>query len=281
MSNLIKRALTGTVFVAVLIASIYFGEDTTLFVFLSVILLMIREFFMMAQKSKDSINPNNGWGLLTGLFFFVGFALAVQKIIPYKVLYLAPAFIFFTFVIELYRNKTNPFTNIAFTLLANFYITLPFCLLYHLGFYSNYTFQDEFSYQLILGIFILLWANDTGAYLAGSYLAGKLLGQHKLFERISPNKTWVGSIGGGLLSVISAYILSLYFTNLNVVDWIIISLIIVVFGGIGDLIESMLKRSFKVKNSGNLLPGHGGFLDRFDGILIAAPFVYVYLQLIC
>lgn len=165
--------------------------------------------------------------------------------------------------------------NIAYTLLGIFYVTIPFAMLYHLGFYKNHEFGQEYSYQLILGFFFILWMNDTGAYLAGKYL-----GKHKLFERISPNKTWEGSLGGGIFSIGLAIIIAQYFTHINLTDWIIISLIIVIFGGIGDLVESMLKRSLNIKDSGKLLPGHGGILDRFDGLLISSPFVYCYLQLI-
>jgi phosphatidate cytidylyltransferase len=147
-------------------------------------------------------------------------------------------------------------------------------MLFHLGFYSNDTFTDTYSYQIILGFFILLWTNDTGAYLSGKYF-----GKHKLFERISPKKTWEGSIGGGILTLAFAYVLSIYFTNLNITNWLIIGVLIAVFGGLGDLVESMLKRSLGIKDSGKLLPGHGGILDRFDGLLLSVPFVYGYLQL--
>lgn len=148
-------------------------------------------------------------------------------------------------------------------------------MLFHLGFYVNNGFTNNYSFQIILGFFILLWVNDTGAYLAGRFF-----GKHKLFERISPNKTWEGSIGGTLVTVAGAYILSIFFTNLNLTNWVVLSILVAVFGGLGDLAESMLKRSLGVKDSGKLLPGHGGVLDRIDGLLLSVPFVYSYLHLI-
>ena len=148
-------------------------------------------------------------------------------------------------------------------------------MLFHLGFYAVNSFTNEYSFQIILGFFIMLWTNDTGAYLAGRFF-----GKHKLFERISPKKTWEGSFGGGLLTLAAAYILSLFFTNLDLTNWIVISILVAIFGGLGDLVESMLKRSLNIKDSGNILPGHGGILDRFDGLLISITFIYSYLYLI-
>ncbi|MCB0380058.1 MAG: CDP-archaeol synthase, partial [Flavobacteriales bacterium] len=164
--------------------------------------------------------------------------------------------------------------NVAYTIMPIFYVVLPFILLYHLGYYNNHQFTNEFSYPIIWGYFFILWSNDTGAYLSGRFF-----GKHKLFERISPKKTWEGSIGGAVLSVVVAYVCSMYFEQLSVTDWIVVALITVVFGSLGDLVESMLKRSLNIKDSGNILPGHGGILDRFDGLFISIPFVYAYLIL--
>jgi phosphatidate cytidylyltransferase len=125
-----------------------------------------------------------------------------------------------------------------------------------------------------MGFLIILWSNDTGAYLSG-----RALGRTKLFERISPNKTWEGFIGGVLLAMGVAFGLSYWFGTLTKLEWVMIAAIIGIFGTLGDLVESMLKRSLGIKDSGSILPGHGGFLDRFDGLLIAAPLVYILLTL--
>src|SRR5690606_19281329 len=134
-----------------------------------------------------------------------------------------------------------------YTLMGTMYIVIPFAMLYHLGYYANSDFTDTYNFQIILGFFFMLWTNDTGAYLAG-----KFFGKHKLFERISPKKTWEGSIGGGILTIVIASILSIYFTNLSLTNWIVIGIFITIFGGLGDLVESMLKRSLGIKDSGNI-----------------------------
>jgi|TARA_R110000782_G_scaffold1119_1_gene4121 phosphatidate cytidylyltransferase len=271
---MLQRAITGFLFVLVLITAIYFGAYSTLFLFMIIVLLGIDEFYALVKKNK-TINPQNFQGVFIGLTSFVLLAFAAQQIMGIKyIMYLIPMF-FLTFIIELYRKKDYAFINIAYTLLGVFYVAFPFAMLYHLGFYQENQFTTTFSFQIIIGFFILLWSSDTGAYLAGRFF-----GKHKLFERISPKKTWEGSIGGGVLSLIAAYVISLFFHNIELKDWMILAIITVVGGGLGDLVESMHKRNLNVKDSGNLLPGHGGILDRFDGLFIAVPFIYAYLIIV-
>ena len=271
---MLTRTITGAIFVATILAAAYFGSLPTLILFFIIIVLGLEEFYSMVSQSKE-IKPIKFWGLFSGLITFTFLTQTILGNLSFKFLSIPILLIFLTFIFELYRNKKNPFTNIAFSLTGIIYVCLPFAALFHLGFYNDNSFTNEYSYQLIIGFFILLWANDTGAYLAGRFL-----GKHKLFERISPKKTWEGSIGGGIFSIGFAFLIAHFFQNLALNNWIIFCLIIVVFGGIGDLVESMLKRSLKIKDSGKLLPGHGGILDRFDGLLISAPFVYCYLLLI-
>ena len=132
--------------------------------------------------------------------------------------------------------------------------------------------MGAFHPNIIFGLLLLTWANDTGAYLIGSQI-----GRTKLFPRISPKKTWEGSLGGVLVAFMTAYLLSLFFKDLVLKDWLILAFLVSIFGSIGDLVESMLKRSLKIKDSGNLLPGHGGMLDRFDAFLFLLPFAAAYL----
>ncbi|MCO6499766.1 MAG: phosphatidate cytidylyltransferase [Vicingus serpentipes] len=271
---MLTRTITGFLFVISIVAAIYYGPYSSALLFLIIILLGVDEFYNLVKKSNH-IQPINYWGGITALILMGTLITAAQNNINFKWILIPVSMLFFTFIIELFRKKEHPFLNIAYTLLGILYVVIPFAMLYHLGYYNNPIFSSQFSYQLIIGFFILLWANDTGAYLAG-----KFLGKHKLFERISPKKTWEGSIGGAILSIALSILIAQYYTNINITEWVIVSIIIVVFGGIGDLVESMLKRSLGIKDSGKLLPGHGGILDRFDGLLIAAPFVYCYLQLI-
>jgi phosphatidate cytidylyltransferase len=171
-------------------------------------------------------------------------------------------------IAELYRKKQQPFMNIAFTLLGVLYVAVPFTLLILLGFD-----QERYSWHIILGPIFLIWAADTGGYIFG-----RSLGRTKLFERISPGKTWEGWLGGTLLCLAVAYGMSWVLVDLDWRQWLGIGAIVSVFGVLGDLVESMLKRSLQVKDSGRLLPGHGGILDRFDSLLMVTPFIVAYLK---
>ena len=183
--------------------------------------------------------------------------------------------IVYLMVAELYLKAEDPIHDWAYTMLSQVYIALPFSLLNVLAFHAN----GQYSYVFPLSVFIFLWMNDTGAYCVGS-----LLGRHKLFPRISPGKSWEGSIGGGVLvigiAVLIWYLLDTYLSdqpNLTVAEWAGLGLTVVIFGTWGDLVESLFKRTIGVKDSGNILPGHGGMLDRFDSSLLAIPAAVVYL----
>lgn len=267
---MLTRAITGALFVATLIAGIYFNEIIAFSLFCLIVLLGTDEFYSLVKKSK-TIQPLRFWGLLTNSTTIIFIGLVILGNLTAKLLVIPFLMMFLTFIFELYRKKNHPFINISYTIIPVLYIALPFTMLFHLGFYNT----DDYSFQVILGFFFLLWTSDTGAYLSGRFF-----GKHKLFERISPKKTWEGSIGGTILTLGVSYVLSIYFTNLTISNWIVVGLLTAIFGGLGDLVESMLKRSLNIKDSGNILPGHGGILDRFDGLLIGIPFVYTYLQLV-
>lgn len=176
----------------------------------------------------------------------------------------------FVFLIKLYKkNDVHPFINIALFYLGILYVALPFALTNLLVFYGG-----SYSYEIILGLLLLTWANDIGAYFTGI-----LFGRTKLFERISPKKSWEGSIGGAATAITTSIVIGLYFKGLNEFEWISVAIIVVIAGTYGDLVESHFKRSIQIKDSGSIIPGHGGFLDRFDSLLIAVPFVVVFLKL--
>lgn len=271
---MLTRAITGLFFVLALLTAFYFGSLSTFFLFLVITTLGVEEFYTITSKSKE-VSPLKFFGIKISIVTFTTLGLIASGFADKKYLAFPLILLFLPFIFELYRKSKTPFVNIAYTIFGVFYITLPFAMLYHIGFYNDHQFTSEFSYALIWGFFFILWSNDTGAYLSGKYL-----GKHKLFERISPKKTWEGSVGGAVLSIVVAYVCSMYFDEITSKDWIIIALITVVFGSLGDLVESMLKRSLNIKDSGNILPGHGGILDRFDGLFLSIPFVYAYLVLI-
>ena len=170
---------------------------------------------------------------------------------------------------ELYRQGTIPFANIAYTLLGVIYVSGPFALLHIIAFSHG-----PYSYEIIMGILLILWANDTGAYLIGSSI-----GKHKLFKRISPHKSWEGVLGGAVLALFVSYTIAGHFNIINLDTWLGIGGIVVVVGTYGDLVESMFKRSLKIKDSGNMIPGHGGLLDRFDSLLLASPCIVSFIKL--
>lgn len=212
--------------------------------------------------------------MLGGAYLFLatmGFcinATGSQIFIPYLLL------LIYLMVSELYLKKSNPILNWAYSMLSQVYIALPFALLNVLAYQNDQNAASSISYNPILplSVFVFLWLNDTGAYCFGT-----LLGKHRLFERISPKKSWEGSIGGGIVVLAASLVFAYYFPIMTWIEWAGLALVVVVFGTLGDLTESLLKRQLQIKDSGNILPGHGGMLDRFDSALMAIPAGVVYL----
>jgi phosphatidate cytidylyltransferase len=264
------RAVTGFFFVIVMLGSVVLGQYAFSIFYLLLSLLCLREFYRLLKKS--GIKPNMITGLINGFFIYIIFALIVinSSWAVYKLLALLTITISAIFIQELFKKSTSPFINISYTLAGLVFICLPFTFFHALAF-----LKGDFNFHYPLAFLLLLWANDTGAYLVGMKL-----GRTKLFERHSPKKTWEGFVGGILISGIVAFIISYYFKELTWIQWVLEAILISCFGTLGDLIESMFKRSINIKDSGEILPGHGGLLDRFDGLLLAAPIVYTYLYLI-
>jgi phosphatidate cytidylyltransferase len=242
-------------------------------------MLGLWEFYSLFETKK--IHPQKIFGLFIGALLFIIFAFAGLKHIHQAFFLIVPLWLTI-FIYELLRKDEfsqsieNPFENIVTTILGHIYIIFPFNFILFFGSFSEKSgsFADIYNHELIFGFFFLVWANDTFAYLVGV-----AIGRTKLFERISPKKTWEGTIGGVFCTQGIAYVISIYFTGFAPVHWHAVALIVSVFGTLGDLVESMFKRSLGVKDSGTILPGHGGILDRFDGVLLAAPFVMAYLLL--
>lgn len=273
MSNLTERVLTSIVFVIVLLGSIIQSEFAASLLFFFIILISIREFYNFFKPTN--IKPQKNIGIIGGLSFFSFSVLSRITSLSINSLFLIIPIIFLIFVIELFRNRPQPIPNISFTILGIIYIAVPFTLLHELAYFHNFNFGNTYSYELLIGYFFVLWANDTGAYFIG-----RKFGKKKLFSRISPKKTWEGAFGGAFFGMAVGYLNYLLFPDLDLAIWLGIAAIIVVFGSLGDLVESLFKRSMEIKDSGKLLPGHGGVLDRFDGIFISAPMVYTFLKII-
>lgn len=269
VNNFVTRTLTGAVFVVVLIGAIVLNPYLAFGLFGVITVLGINEFYRLV--SNAGVNANKIPGIISGLLVYTAFFLNVCGLMDNIVYIIAIPLLAFIFISELYRKKDNPFQNISFTILGVIYIAIPFALLLQIGFSAIGI--PNYDFKLIVGFFLLLWSSDTGAYLVGMSI-----GKHPLFPRISPKKSWEGFIGGIFFTMLVAYFVSKFAVALPLTDWLIIALIICVCGVWGDLIESMLKRSLQIKDSGNILPGHGGILDRFDSVLLSAPIVFLYLH---
>lgn len=280
MNNFIVRTITGVLFVAVLVCS-FLRPQAMVMLFALITGLTIWEFTGLVNE-REKVTVNRLISTVAGVYFFLAVAGFSSDLTPSAVFIPYLVSIIYLMVAELYLKQEDPIHDWAYTMMAQLYIALPFSLLNTLAFHL--TPQGYVTYDAILplSVFVFLWINDSGAYICGS-----LLGKHKLFPRISPGKSWEGSIGGGILVILVAvlvwYLTDQYQLNhlgLTPIEWAGLGLVVVVFGTWGDLVESLFKRTLGIKDSGNILPGHGGMLDRFDSSLLAIPAAVVYLYTI-
>ena len=271
-SNFLQRAITGILFVGVLVGCILYDPWTFSALFVEISALTIREFgHLINQVEGVSINKNIT--MLAGVYLYMAVMAFCTNLSGSKIFLPYLLLIMYLMISELYLKKENPVMNWAYSMLSQLYIALPFAMLNVLSFHTS-PMDTSVSYNPILplSVFVFIWLSDTGAYCVGS-----LIGRHRLFERISPKKSWEGSIGGGIVAIGSSFIFAHYFPIMNMAEWAGLALIVVIFGTWGDLTESLLKRQLHIKDSGAILPGHGGMLDRFDSALMAIPAAVVYL----
>ena len=286
MKNFIIRTITGIIFVAAIVAS-FLRPEAMVLLFSIVTGMTVWEFTGLVNE-RERVTVNRFICTVAAVYFFFAMTYFCSDLyggiaksvvfIPYLVT------IIYLLVSELYLKQVDPIEDWAYTMMSQMYIALPFSLLNVLAFNATPEGSLRFNTLLPLSIFIFLWVNDTGAYCVGS-----LLGRHKLFPRISPGKSWEGSIGGAVFVLAIAWLIGTYDNTLildgdntgrgmlSVPAWLGLGLVVVIFGTWGDLIESLFKRTLGIKDSGNILPGHGGMLDRFDSALLAIPAAVVYL----
>lgn len=272
MKKLITRTITGIVLVLVMLTAILASQYSFAILFLAILSIGLTEFARLYKNSE--IKPNIWLSyLISFLMFGISFFVAKGDIEGKYFLMLFPFFILIT-ASELYRKKQKPIENIAVTIFSVIYLALPLSFINFIVF-PDINLETTYSPKLLIAMFVLIWVYDSGAYLFGVSF-----GKHRLFERISPKKSWEGAIGGTLTAVFAAWIISGYVPEIKAIHWIAISLLTVISSTFGDLTESMFKRFFQIKDSGHILPGHGGILDRFDSLLFAGPVIFVYLKII-
>ncbi len=270
MKNLLTRSLTGIVFVIIVIGSLLLHPIAFTILMLAASLIGLTEYAKFRPdtfvKASDTISL-----IISGFILFLVIYLVQSKFLATP--YLSLIFLIFLYISvkTLISRPDDSISKIAEFFFGLTYVVLPFALMS--GFYQNQTSTKV--PELLIGFFVILWFNDVFAYIVGS-----LIGKTKLYEKVSPKKTWEGTIGGVILSILAAYFLSTIFLSLNITNWLVIGFLISIFATLGDLTESMFKRQANMKDSGNIMPGHGGILDRFDGLLLAAPAVYIYLTII-
>jgi phosphatidate cytidylyltransferase len=267
-SNLTQRLITAFIGAAVIVTCIVYSEWTYFAIFFLICFLTVQEFYTLA--GLDGMVVQKTFGTICAMSLFTLSFLIEDKIISYRYYFLIFPMLSCVYMIKLYKKfERKPFTNIAYTFLGIFYVAIPYSLL-NIAAFEN----GIYNFEIMFGCLFILWASDSGAYIAGT-----LFGKRKLFERISPKKSWEGALGGAVLAFAFAFLMNNYFHTLALWQWLSVAAIIIVGGTYGDLIESLLKRSIEIKDSGNILPGHGGFLDRFDGLLISAPFIVAFLEI--
>ena len=271
MKGLLKRLATAIFFVLVMLGGLYTGRYSFVLLFGIITALCLWEFYRLVLSRRNRTDLGRLFiGLALGLTPSAATTIVqlqlVQEVEGFIIL---PALLFFPFVFLafIYARSPQPFTNIAYLVLGVVYIGIPFALLDLIAFDGDYFYANT-----VFGLLLLTWTNDTAAYVVGSQF-----GKHPLFPRISPKKTWEGSVGGWLITLLVAWLLSLFIHDLSALQWLGLGLIVAVFGSFGDLVESMLKRSIAIKDSGHLLPGHGGMLDRFDAFIFLLPYATAYL----
>ncbi len=271
MSNFWARTITGLSMVFLILASLYFNRLFFALIFLAVVILGLMEFFTITNTEESKPQKIAGtllgtliYLLITGLFLFSG-----SHFYPLSVVFILPL-LFLPVILELFRKRDKALQNSAVTIFGMLYIAIPISLLNVMNDPVGGTVFAHFP-AFLTAYFLITWIYDTGAYLVG-----KNFGRHKFFERISPKKTWEGTIGGIVIAIVAAIGFFYISEGIQLIHLLALTILVILFGTFGDLAESLFKRSLNLKDSGSILPGHGGILDRFDTLFVSAPFVFLY-----
>ncbi|AKA35793.1 phosphatidate cytidylyltransferase [Flagellimonas lutaonensis] len=262
MKEIFRRAITGVLYVVLLLSAVFLSSDAFDFLFMIFGLACLYEF-------KKLVRIRGYYIFIAYLALWWAFIYLVKDTTVINILMFITIAVNLVLLLNLFSKKKKPFSEVQKFVTGLFYIGGG-CIFLTMIPYKN----DEFAKYLIMGIFILIWVNDSFAYLVG-----KSLGRTKLFPSISPKKTLEGYLGGLIFALVAAYFMARYEPVLAIHQWLVLAVIIVVAGSLGDLLESKFKRTAGVKDSGAILPGHGGMLDRLDSLIFAAPFAYLALNI--
>ncbi|MDR1121289.1 MAG: phosphatidate cytidylyltransferase [Dysgonamonadaceae bacterium] len=267
MKNLLIRTLSGLIYILLILSGICFGTLSYVAVFGLLVVLCLYEFYQL-MNANESVTVRPLINCAAGLYFFIATFLYLSSGQANGILYLPYIlYVLGILIMELYLKRPNPIQNWAYAFLGQLYIVLPLSTLHTLCLsFDPAASVTVYSPVLLLALFSFIWINDTFAYLVGM-----TFGKHRLFERISPKKSWEGFVGGAVFSIASSFAFAHYVPEIPRMHWICMSVVTVIFATWGDLIESLLKRTLGVKDSGKMIPGHGGILDRMDSVLLAAP----------
>ncbi|WP_347838857.1 phosphatidate cytidylyltransferase [uncultured Draconibacterium sp.] len=269
MSNIVKRVLTGIIYVAIMLGGTLLHPIVFAVVFAALLFFTQYEFYALVEKAGH--HPSRIIGSIFGvIFFLVCFALS-NDFLPRQFGFSFIPIVVILLIVEIFRSNKNTLENGGFSTLGFAYIALPFSLM-NFVVHTTVNGENTFYPWIMVGVYFILWINDSGAYLVGTKF-----GKHKMCKNISPAKSWEGLIGGAVLAVIMGIINAVLFQAVSMISWIVIALLTVVFGTLGDLFESKIKREINVKDTGTILPGHGGFLDRLDSLLFVIPAIFIWL----
>ncbi|WP_297088524.1 phosphatidate cytidylyltransferase [uncultured Draconibacterium sp.] len=269
MSNIVKRALTGIIYVAIMLGGTLLHPIVFAVVFAALLFFTQYEFYALVEKAGH--HPSRIIGSIFGvIFFLVCFALS-NDFLPRQFGFSFIPIVVILLIVEIFRSNKNTLENGGFSTLGFAYIALPFSLM-NFVVHTTVNGENTFYPWIMVGVYFILWINDSGAYLVGTKF-----GKHKMCKNISPAKSWEGLIGGAVLAVIMGITNAVLFQAVSMISWIVIALLTVVFGTLGDLFESKIKREINVKDTGTILPGHGGFLDRLDSLLFVIPAIFIWL----
>jgi phosphatidate cytidylyltransferase len=278
MDETLKRAISGAIYIFLLLASILYSTESFLILFGVFLIISLFEFCNLIQVDK-LIPVLAGTSLYVLITFFSNYNESKSSDIQTLdiILLVSTLLVSIKCIVFLFDNTIQSVSNLSKYLYLLGYITLPFVFITKISFGVN-----DYNPKIIIGLFILIWTNDTFAYIVG-----KSIGKHKLFEKISPKKTIEGFFGGLIFAIFAGYLISIYlikpsaqFSDKSILIWVIIAAIVGVIGTIGDLIESKFKRIAGVKDSGKIMPGHGGVLDRLDSVIFVAPFIFLFYKIL-